>query len=192
MKFRQGSATLNITAFSAKANDLNTQIITISPTELAIQQIIRVYSAKGFEVEAGVRRGPFSLTAGATYTNSKIASDAFNPSFVGNKPRNQPNLLFNLAPVFSSGKVSVGANLFHTGGSFAQDVNQLRIPGYTVVNGFIAVRPTERLELGLRVNNLFNKLAITGVQDPTLPLTGLTLGNVLPGRGILTTARLSL
>lgn len=56
LNYRQGNFTVNLTGFYAKTNDLNTQLIAIA-TMTINQQIIRVYTAKGVELEAGFATG---------------------------------------------------------------------------------------------------------------------------------------
>ena len=66
----------------------------------------------------------------------------------------------------------------------------LRLPGYTTVGLFARVRPVERVELGLNVSNLFDKLAVVSVLDGTISPVGVTMGNTLVGRRATVSVRM--
>jgi len=189
LKFRQSGVTLNITGFSATTSDRNAQVNTRSDGTTQIEDIVRGYSAKGVEIEAGVRRGVFSVTAGGTYTSAKIASDASRPELVGNKPRHQARFIFEATPQIDTEYVTAGANFIGTTSSFAQDVNQLKLPAYTLVNAFLQVRPIAQVQLMVNVNNLFDTLALAETTQGAIPASGIVLGRAYTGRTVSATAR---
>ncbi|MDP0919643.1 TonB-dependent receptor, partial [Klebsiella pneumoniae] len=78
-----------------------------------------------------------------------------------NKPRHQADFIYAVTPQVELKYVTFGANVIGTTSSFAQDTNQLKLPGYKLVNAFVQVRPAERVQLMLNVNNLFNTLALS-------------------------------
>jgi len=191
LKYRVSGVTFNLTGFSAKTAERNMQINSKADGSIQVENIVRGYKAKGVELEAAVRRGPFSVTAGATYTDAKIASDATHPDFIGNTPRHQADLIFEVTPQVETKYATLGANVIGTTSSYAQDTNQLKLPGYTLVNAFVQVRPTERVQLMLNVNNLFNKLALADVEQATIPASGVVLGRAYSGRTASATLRYS-
>ena len=181
IKFRRAGVTFNATGFYAKTSESNNQLLTVGTTS-TYMLVQRSYRAYGAEFEANLRRGPFSLNAGATITRSNITGAPAEPGIVGNKARHQPALIFQLTPEYDRGPVTVGASIVGTTGSYAQDVNLLRLPGYTTVGLFARVRLIDRLELGVNVSNLFDKLAVVSLLDGTISPLGLTMGNTLVGR----------
>lgn len=188
-KYRNNGLVLNLTGFHAKTDDTNSQILTNPATgQLELTSVTRAYEAYGLEFEGVFRRGPFGVMAHATYTEAKIRR-AENPALVGNVPRGQPKLLYGLTPQFDINAFTVGANITGVTGSFAQDINQLRLPGYTTVGLFAQVRPMERLELSVNATNLFNTLAITGISEGALPASGVVMTRPLFGRAVSTSAR---
>jgi len=191
LKYRIAGVTFNVTGFSAKTAERNVQVNSKADGSIQVENIIRGYKAKGVELEAAVRRGPFSVTAGATYTDAKIASDATHPDFVGNTPRHQADLIYSVTPQFETKYATFGANVVGTTSSYAQDTNQLKLPAYTLVNAFVQVRPTEQVQLMLNVNNLFDKLALADVEQATIPASGVVLGRAYTGRTISATLRYS-
>lgn len=189
LKYRAPGVTFNVTAFSAKTGERNAQVNTRADGTAQVENIVRSYEAKGVELEAAVRRGPFSVAAGATYTDAKISSDATNPDFVGNTPRHQADLIFSVTPQMELEHVTFGANVIGTTSSYAQDRNQLKLPGYALVNAFLQVRPTDRVQLMFNVNNLFDELALADVEQAAIPASGLVLGRAYAGRTASATLR---
>lgn len=189
LKYRKAGVTLNVTGFSARTGERNLQVNSRPDGSIQAENIVRGYKAKGVELEAGVRRGPFSVTAGATYTDAKISKDATHPEFVGNTPRHQADLIFEVTPQFEMKYATFGVNVIGTTSSYAQDNNQLKLPGYKLVNAFVQVRPAERVQLMLNVNNLFDKLAIADVTQAAIPASGVVLGRAYLGRTASATLR---
>jgi len=182
-KFRQDGLTFNVTGFWATAQDSNTDQVTTDPIE-------RDYQAHGIELEGGVRCGIFALNGGATLTHAEITRDAVNPRVEGNIPRHQAKLTFQATPQLVTERFSLGAVIIGTTGSYAQDNDLLRMPGYVTTNAFVQVRAAERLSLGLNASNLFDVTAISGFDDAAIPASGILRARVLNGRTVSATARL--
>lgn len=183
VKFRRADLTLNLTGFWAKAQDTNVDPVTSG-------LIARDYKAVGLEFEGGYRRGVFSLTAGGTYTDAEIVRDRINPAVAGNIPRHQAKFIFQTTPQIVTERFAVGAVFIGTTGSFAQDDNVLRMPGFVTTNAFVQFRPVPRLELTLNASNLFNVKAFNAFDDASIPATGIVRGRPLNGRNTSLTARL--
>ncbi|VXC33156.1 TonB-dependent receptor domain-containing protein [Sphingomonas sp. 8AM] len=182
VKYRRAGLTLNLTGFWAKAQDTNVDVVTS-------QIIQREYRATGLEFEGGVRRGPFALTAGATYTDAEITRDAVNPAVVGNTPRHQAKLIFQATPQLSTDRFSIGAVFIGTSGSYSQDTNILKTPGFVTTNAFAQLRVAERLMVGVNANNLFDTLAITTFDEAAIPASGILRARPLNGRTVSATVR---
>ncbi len=183
MKFRKAGATLNATAFLAYADDHNV-------LNGAATQTIRSYRAYGTEVEGSYRQGPFSITAGVTYTKAKITEDKLDPTLTGKEPRHQPAWTFSATPQVELRNVTLGANVVGITGSYAQDTNLLWMPGFTVVNPFIQFRPVERVQLSLNANNVFNTLGFFEISQSELPANGIAWGRAINGRTVSASVRL--
>ncbi|MGN8001319.1 TonB-dependent receptor domain-containing protein [Sphingomonas sp. 22176] len=182
-KYRRGPLTLNLTGFWARTEEQNYE---------ATRQVFidRTYRAYGLEFDGAVRQGPFSLTAGATWTHSRIVADALNPTVVGNTPRRQANLIFQATPQVELGRASIGANVIGTTSSYTQDDNQLKLPGYTQVNAFAQFRPIPKLLVSLNANNLFNVRGFTEAEDSAIPANGIVRARSINGRTISTSVRI--
>ncbi|WP_448662670.1 TonB-dependent receptor domain-containing protein [Sphingomonas sp. CJ20] len=183
-KFRKAGATLNVTAFKASADDHNV-------LNGSANQTIRSYSAHGVEMEGSIRQGPFSLTAGATYTKAKIKQDKLDPTLTGKEPRHQPSWTLEATPQVELRNVTLGANVVTITGSYAQDSNLLRMPGFTVVNAFIVVRPIERVALMLNASNLFNTAGYFEINQSQVPTNGIGWARSVNGRTVSASARYS-
>lgn len=183
VKYRRSDLTLNLTAFWAATEDTN--LDTTGGGGL----VIREYSAKGLEFEGGYRRGLFGLTAAATFTDAEITADRFNAALVGNTPRRQAKFIFQATPQVTTERFGVGAVFIGTTSSFASDTNELKMPGYVTTNAFVQFRPAERLLLSVNANNLFDVIALTGVDSAAIPTSGVVAVRPLNGRTISATAR---
>lgn len=188
MKFRRGGIFANFTGFSAEVSETNGQIRQGTDGNVSLQLVTRSYEAYGAELEAGFRRGGFSVVGSATVTDAEIV-EAESAVFVGNTPRRQAKLIYQFLPQYETDLYTVGASIVGTTGSFAQDENLLEIPGYTTVNAFVQFRPMDRVVLSLNANNLFDELAITDVSAPTLPASGVVLAQTLYGRSLTAAVR---
>lgn len=184
VKFRQAGLALNLTGFLANSEDQNIQ----SGSGLGTSRLYRAYGA---EFEGSFRRGPFSLNAGATWTKAKITEDKLNAAITGLEPRHQPEFTFQLMPQVDTRWATFGASSVTITSSYAQDTDQLKMPGFTVVNAFVQFRPAERVQLSVNANNLFNTLGYFEISQATMPANGIAWGRAVNGRTISSSLRFS-
>ena len=176
VKYRGENAELYVTGFFAKTKEHNIGLD-------------RAYRAYGVELEGSFRQGPFRLNAGATFTKAEITADALVAAMVGNVPKHQADLIFQVTPQFETERFTIGANVIGTTKSYAGDDNRLKLPGYALVNGFAQYRLTDQLLVSLNANNLFNKLAIIETQDTVMPASGVALARTVNGRTVSASVR---
>ncbi|WP_309629898.1 TonB-dependent receptor domain-containing protein [Brevundimonas sp.] len=180
-KYRTPVLTVNVTGFSADTEDTNVQAGAITTD--------REYTAYGVEAEAAWRRGAFSLTGGVTWTQAEIVSDKFNAAVAGMVPRRQPDFIFQATPQYETRLFTVGANIIGSTSSWVQDVNLMKMPGFTLVNAFVQFRPMDRVQFMLNANNLFDEVAFIEITTPSVPANGIGLGRAANGRTISLSAR---
>jgi outer membrane receptor protein involved in Fe transport len=176
LKYRHDATRLDLTGFWARTGEQNAQITT--PGSF----IDRIYRAHGIEAEGALTQGVLSLTAGATFTDSRIAVDQINPGFVGHVPRRQARFIFQTTPELTFGAIALGANVVGTTSSFAQDENKLRMPGFTTVNAFVDWQLNRRVQLSLSSNNAFDTLGFTESENGSIPPGGIVRARSVNGR----------
>lgn len=142
------------------------------------------YRSLGVEIEGSLKLNKFDVRGALTYTNAEITG-TIDGSDVGNTPRRQPDLIFSLIPTYSFGKNRihvVGASIIGNTKSYAQNNNDLVMPGYAYVNMFGKVTITKGFSLSLNVNNLFDTIGITESEEGSI-VEGQT--NYIRARSIL-------
>jgi outer membrane receptor protein involved in Fe transport len=123
------------------------------------------YRALGLEVEGAFDFGDFDVRGALTYTDAEITSG----DNTGNTPRRQPALMFNVIPSYSFAENSaLGLSLIGNSQAYAQDGNELVMPGYVIVNAFVNVEITKGLSLSLNANNLLNTIGITESEEGSI------------------------
>ena len=157
-----GSYSVEVTGFHSTLTENNYDFTRINqPAPNNNPNISNGYRSWGVEFTSRVTYGDFHLAVDATYANSKITSSA-TPALVGNKPGGLPDFLFVVSPSYDAGPFAIGVSVNGQTSTKSDDFNLYTIKGSTFVNGFVTVRPMENLELGLNVNNLFDKLGFRG------------------------------
>jgi len=182
VKYQSRGLSLYGTAFYARTQEQNYEATTQ-------RSFANTYRAFGLELEGSYRVGEFSLTANGTYTNAKIVASN-TAAVVGNRPRRQAEFIWRVAPEYNSGMFSVGASAIGTTSSYAQDSNQLKLPGFTQVNAFLAVRPLERVQVSVNANNLFDTAGYTEAEEGSIPGNGIVRARSINGRTVSATLKL--
>jgi len=140
--------------------------------EATTQRVIENdYTAYGAEIEGAYRKGNFDLRGAATFTKASITTlnlDGSQGANFGNTPRRQPGLMYSLMPSYHLGKHMVGLSAIGQSKAFAQDNNSLVMPGYMVLNGFVAFNLGEGLDFGINANNLLNAVGITESEEGSM------------------------
>jgi outer membrane receptor protein involved in Fe transport len=171
-KYKKSNWAVNATAFLANVEEQNFEATTQ-------KSVNREYQAIGLELDGVLRLNHFDVRGGLTFTDAEIKKDALTPELEGNTPRRQADLIFNLAPAYHFGRHAIGISVIGTTQSFAQDNNQLVMPGYAYVNGFAEFNIIDNLFLSLNVNNLFNVIGVTESEE----------GSIVPNQDNIVRAR---
>ena len=157
-RFKQGG--IFVTAFYAGTTEEG-------GFEASTQKVIENdYTAFGLELEGAYAVKDFSLRGAATYTKAEITTDG--DANMGNTPRRQPALMYSLIPSYNMGNHSVGLSIIGQTDAFAQDNNDLVMPGYMVLNGFVVFGITDKLSLGINANNLLDAIGITESEEGSI------------------------
>jgi len=113
------------------------------------------YRSWGVETYGTVRWGHFGFDGSVVYTHALNEQNNL-------VPHTMPAFTYRLSPSYDAGIAAAGLSLTGQTSSYADDGDTLKIPGYTLVNAFVKVRPYKGLQLGLNANNLLNKLGYAG------------------------------
>ncbi|MEE4317881.1 MAG: TonB-dependent receptor [Erythrobacter sp.] len=181
LKYQSGGLALYATGFYAETAETN---VDIAPVVL----FDTTFEAFGIELEGAYRTGPFTLSAGATWTDAEI-KDALNAATIGNTPRRQADLVYQATAQYDADQFTLGANIVGTTESFTQDNNDLVLPAFAQVNAFLAFRPIDRVEVGLNATNLFNATGFTEAEEGSIPANGLVRARSIAGRTVLASVR---
>ncbi|WP_282122900.1 TonB-dependent receptor [Algibacter mikhailovii] len=155
-KKRLNNGVLNLTAFMSKtdeglSNELN-------------REVGNPFKAMGLEAETALAFGEnFSFNGSFTWTKAEIDGGDNK----GNTPRRQADFVYNLSPSYNFGKQSqhgFALSVLGTTKSYAQDDNDLVMPGYAYFNLVGRAGLTEGLSLVLSLNNIFDTVGITEVE----------------------------
>ena len=84
----------------------------------------------------------------------------------------------------SGSTATVDGQVRHPGDAYAQDNNQLVMPGYTQVNLFADYRFADNWVVGLNVNNLFDTFGITEAEEGSIVANtqNIIRARSIPGR----------
>ena len=181
-KYRSGGLSFYATVFDARTEEENFEATTQTVFS-------RAYKARGVELEGAYRMGPFSLSGGATYTDAEISRDNISPTNVGNTPRRQADWIYQATAAYDSELFGLGVNAVGTSDSFAQDSNQLVLPGFTVMNAFVNLRPTDGITFSLNANNVFDTKGFTEAEEGSIPANGIVRARSINGRTLSASVR---
>ena len=74
-------------------------------------------------------------------------------------------MAYNFVPTYSLGQHSVGLSVIGHSKAYTQNSNDLAIPAFAYVNGFAKYQISNSLYASLNVNNLFDTLSVTEVEE---------------------------
>lgn len=183
-KYRGPALSLDGTAFWARTEEQNYEATTQ-------RSLANTYRAYGLEIEGRYRRGGFTIDATGTWTAAKIIA-ARDPAIIGHRPRRQAEFIYRVTPAYAAGPFTIGASLIGTTASYTQDVNRLKLPGFAQLNGFVGVRPIDRLLVAISANNLFDVTGYTEAEEGAIPADGIVRARSVNGRTIRLSARVDL
>lgn len=187
-KYRKNNVVLNATLFYAYTTESNYEATKQLKTS-------NEFRSMGLELDGSYKfNNQFSLRGGLTYTNAAIAEtpDSFTnkaglkESFKDKTPRRLPAIMANITPVFTYEQFSIGATILAYTASYTQNTNELKMPGYVVVNPFANYSLNKNMNFGLQANNLFNALGLTEAEENSMGSTGNAIirARPIPGRSI--------
>jgi iron complex outermembrane recepter protein len=166
LKINTRPLSLYATLFHTKFDGLATTIITGGAPAPAVGGA----RSTGLEIEGAVR--PFDhLTIGfsGTYLDAKYRDFFTNggaTNVSGNRVQRQPKWQWRLSPAYEipfgdESKASIFATFAYIGDRFSDLENQQNLPHFFRIDGGVTVDISKALQLGVTVDNLTDKIAIT-------------------------------
>ncbi len=143
------------------------------------------YKSMGVELEGFYNINDFNLRGALTWTDAEVNSGTNK----GNKPRRQPDFIYNFIPSYNFGKEkqnSGGLSFIGQTKAYTQDSNELVMPGFLIVNGFVNVGITKSLNVNISANNIFDSIGVTEAEEASI-INGqdnYVRARPLPGRSI--------
>ena len=125
------------------------------------------YKSIGLELEGFYNIGDFNIRGAFTWTDAEVASG----DNTNNRPRRQPSGIYNIIPSYNFGaekQSAFGLSFIGQSKAFAQDDNQLVMPGFMIINGFVNVGITESLSATVSANNIFDTIGVTEVEEGSI------------------------
>lgn len=162
VKWRQGGLSLFGTLFLARTTETN-----VDPTTTPIRVTSSKYDAKGAELEAVYMVGGLRLAGGVTLTDATV-KESTNAALVGQTPRRQAKVVYQLSPTYSLGDLTLGASVVGTTQSKDDSPAgpiSVTLPAYAIVNAFVNYQLSSHASVNLGVNNLFDKVGYTETND---------------------------
>lgn len=121
--------------------------------------------SRGLELEGGYAFGNGLMVRGhATWTDVEIMKDS-DATLIGNTPTLTPDFEAGIAAQYDFGNgLTLGAGVRHTGQSYADAANDLKVDSFTLVDFNAAYAFGDGLEASLAVTNVGDKRHVTGCQ----------------------------
>lgn len=151
------------------------------------------YQSFGLELESNFRFKAFDIRGAITYVKAEITDNAGAVN-IGNTPRRQPGLTYNLLPSYNfKGGHSVGLSIIGQTSAYAQDDNSLVLPGYAIFNVFASFKVAKNIDFNLSVNNLTNTMGITESEEGSITegAVNYVRARSIMGRSIVAGVRLN-
>lgn len=152
-----GSYNLEATVFGAQVTEHNYDFTH----QFAIDT---VYHSYGLESYGAMHWNNWVLDGSLVYTHSVNTETNQTPTAM-------PRWTYRISPAYDTSLWAAGITVNGQSSSPTCCGQYYFIPGNTYVNGFVYVRPYDGLEVGLTVNNVFDKLGYRGTGS--LTVTGL-------------------
>jgi len=127
------------------------------------RQNLDAIRVRGVEASAEVRRGAFSASLGASFTEAEVVARGAAVELVGLRPAQTPRVMVNGGVTWERGRKALSLVVRHVGAQFEDDLNEERLKPATTFDAFAAWPLTGALQIVIRGENLFDKLVEAGI-----------------------------
>ena len=177
--------TAELTYFQSQLTEHNYDFTRASHNPPLDPNISNIYRSKGVEFAGTAQYGDFHLVANLTVTDSTLVN-------LDTTPNGLPGYNYTVAPSWDNGTFAAGLIVTGQGSVYLDDQNTQKAPAADLVNAFAKYRLTKDLELGVNVNNLFDRLGPIGgggIQQKLNATQGIFDASIPFGRTITASLR---
>jgi outer membrane receptor protein involved in Fe transport len=174
-----------LTYFQSQLTEHNYDFTRASHNPPLDPNISNIYRSKGVEFSGSALYGDFRLVANLTVTDSTLVN-------LHTTPNGLPGYNYTFAPSWDNGVYAAGLIVSGEGSVYLDDQNTQKAPASDLVNAFAKYRISKNLELGVNVNNLFDRLGPFGggaIQQKLNASQGIFDGSIPFGRTITASLR---
>lgn len=127
------------------------------------RQNIDATDVRGIEASGEWARGPWRLRASTSWTRARVHAEGSAAPLGGLRPAQTPTFGATFAASWEQEGKSAELIVRHVGSQFEDDLNTRRLTGATTVDAFAAWPVSDRLQLVVRGENLFDELVVAGI-----------------------------
>jgi outer membrane receptor protein involved in Fe transport len=127
------------------------------------RQNVNAVDVRGVEASAGWTEGPWSISAGASFTHAKMKGSGAAQFLDGLRPAQTPRFAGTLIAGWQDGVKGAQLVLRRVGAQFDNDLNTDVLKPATTLDAYLAWPLTRILQLVLRGENITNALVMAGI-----------------------------
>ena len=129
------------------------------------RQNVRAVDVRGIEASAEWSEGPWSVTAGASFTQARMSATGTASLLDGLRPAQTPRFSATLSASWE--KAGRGASIVvrRVGAQFDDDLNTDVLKGATTLDAFVSWPLMQHLEVTARAENLTNALVMAAINN---------------------------
>lgn len=157
LDFWDGRVTATLAGYQITRRNIATQ----DPNAMSLTVLVGEQSAKGVELSVGVKPAArWSLQGNVAYVDAQYENfQQGGVSVAGNRPANTPAVVANLWAAYDiTPQWQASAGLRHVGSVYADAVNTLRWPSYTLLDVGLRWQVNPDMSLTARVRNVTDKV----------------------------------
>ena len=127
------------------------------------RQNVDAVNVRGVEASAGWSEGPWSLSAGASFTHARMDAAGIAAFLDGRRPAQTPKFAGTLAAGWEQGGKGAQLVIRRVGAQFDDDLNLDVLKGATTLDAFASWPLNRRLQIVARAENVTNALVMAGI-----------------------------
>ena len=166
--------TLSVTAFANRMRDAIANVtlgsgpgvfpgVGFVAGEYRQRRNLDAINVHGIEASATVADGPWSFRASYSFTDARVKASGIAQPLDGLRPAQIPLHSASALVSWERGPAEATVELRYAGRQFEDDLNQMRIPPATTIDGFLAWQLSDQFRLVVRGENLFDKQVVAGI-----------------------------